>query len=130
MLCFRCEHRVSYFESKGKWQPRMECGMTESSKSCCYMYQPVKPVITVPASKDDKRPRYAGPMFSSREVGERVAEKEKDIVCDSIVNGDEIMAYWRPITDKDRKKIEKHERQQQKIREQMLEEINVKGDTK
>jgi len=68
-LCFRCEHRAKHLDSKKQYQPRCECGMIESSVCCCYMYQPVKPVVTKIHSNYKKHPRFGPWMMSAREVG-------------------------------------------------------------
>ena len=68
MLCYRCQHRVQYLESLDETfphSPRFECGLITESKSSCYMFEPVKPVI-VKKQKGDKRllnPGYMGARF-------------------------------------------------------------------
>jgi len=43
-LCFRCEHRALWMETKSR-RPRCECGDEKSSRYSCYMYQPVVPLV-------------------------------------------------------------------------------------
>ncbi len=91
MLCYRCEHRAMYLHTKGIWQPRCECGDVKSSKHACYMYKPVLPVVTKPLDKNDKRPRFAGAMISSREKVVRVAKGK--LKGRELKNG-EVVLYW------------------------------------
>lgn len=101
MLCFRCEHRAKYLELllKSKldsetyaYGPRCECKSSTGSVSSCYMFEPCKPVVTVPAYTDDKRPRFAGAMLSSREQFERVLENVKLEVI--YHEGNEVAVSW------------------------------------
>lgn len=62
-LCWRCEHRAVAHQSL--FGPRYECTDFEHSKQCCYMYQPVKPVI-LKKVKGDTRAQFAGWMISAR----------------------------------------------------------------
>ena len=101
-LCFRCEHRAKFLEGMLKARhdksiyaprPRHECGDIENSKCSCYMFQPCKPIVTVPSDSRDKRPRFGPAMISSREMFERVLEDAKlDIIYD---NGREVALGWR-----------------------------------
>ena len=70
-LCYRCEHRAKFHETLVG--PRYECGDISKGVFCCYMYQPVLPVVLV-KSKGDKRPIAAGNMISARMEGIGVAE--------------------------------------------------------
>jgi hypothetical protein len=56
------------------------------------MFEPCKPVVTVPAYTDDKRPRFAGAMLSSREQFERVLENVKLEVI--YHEGNEVAVSW------------------------------------
>lgn len=69
-LCWRCEWRAKYHETGSA--PRCECG-SQGAVCGCYMYRPVAPVALKQAP-GDKRPRFAGAMFCSRERFAGVAE--------------------------------------------------------
>jgi len=75
-LCYRCEHRAIYLETGHA--PRCECGGTGAVIGC-YMYRPVKPVVTCPRS-GDKRPQYRGWMFSGRMKGIRIADGKYKLI--------------------------------------------------
>jgi hypothetical protein len=62
-LCFRCEYRAQYLETGSG--PRCECQEPTRSGFGCYMYRPTSPVVLA-KSKGDKRPQFAGSMFSAR----------------------------------------------------------------
>ena len=53
-LCFRCEHRALWLETKTH-RPRYECGDEKYSKYSCYMYQPVVPPV-LEQDKGERRP--------------------------------------------------------------------------
>jgi hypothetical protein len=63
-MCFRCEHRARFLETK-TWQPRAECGDVDKSKHSCYMYKPVEPVI-LQVQKGDKRPVGGPALIAAR----------------------------------------------------------------
>lgn len=77
-LCFRCEHRALWNETKTH-RPRCECGSTyyiikdkdgnceEKSYSVhsCYMYEPVKPLV-LEMNKGEKRPPFSDWIVSGR----------------------------------------------------------------
>jgi len=70
-LCFRCENRARFLESSRQGdpdRPRFQCGDPTYSAHSCYMFQPVKPVVTWPNDPKDKRPRFAPAIISSREA--------------------------------------------------------------
>jgi len=73
MLCFRCQRRLDFLQ-EGR-RPRYECGKIESSTCGCYMYKPVKPIITG-IHKDDPRSdfRYGAAILAPRERAIRVPE--------------------------------------------------------
>jgi hypothetical protein len=99
MLCFRCEHRAVFLSAKEKEQapcPRWECGDINTSKIACYMYMPVKPVWTKPLDSKDKRPRFAGAMFSQREKFDSVAT-ENEIGINALSKKNKVMLYWDKI---------------------------------
>ena len=88
-LCTRCEHRVKWFETRGKYRPRMECGTVHinengepsfHSSHSCYMFKPVMPVVTSKSDPRDPRPRFGPAIFSAREGFVRVAKRDKDVV--------------------------------------------------
>ena len=93
-LCFRCEHRAQHLDSKEAHQPRYECGEIKSSVCGCYMYQPVKPVVTSMLKGERKCLRFGPAMLSARELGVKVAE---DIML-KIHKGTrgEAFLYWSP----------------------------------
>lgn len=62
-LCFRCNHRAVFLETGHG--PRSECKDINNATGGCYMYTPTKPLILVKDSTD-KRPQFAGAIFSSR----------------------------------------------------------------
>lgn len=89
-LCWRCESRAKYHETG--IASRCECG-SDYSVIGCYMYKPVRPAILTPLIKNDKRPRFAGAMISSREQFVRVAEgKLKGRAVD-----DGVVLYWTKL---------------------------------
>lgn len=89
-LCFRCEHRASFNENGSR--PRYECGVVNSAVCSCYMYMPVKPVITKVLDKNDKRPRFAG-VLSTRETMVGIVD---DFVLDVVESTGEAILYWAP----------------------------------
>ena len=95
-LCYRCEHRALFWESGKKHHPRYECGEPESSKSTCYMYQPVKPVVVARAEgyEDDPRPLSTG-YFSCRFTVQRVA----DVVLVEHQEREGVFWFWKPKAD-------------------------------
>jgi len=88
-LCFRCEHRAKYNETKQ--QPRCECGSGASVHSC-YMFKPVAPLILIQSDKKDKRPFLSMPMVSSRACAIGIAEGKYQ--C--IKQGKGYVPYWIP----------------------------------
>lgn len=90
-LCFRCEYRARFYETGHG--PRYECQQPEITVCSCYMYKPVRPVITVPSDPKDKRPRHGPAIISSRERFEAVAE---DMQLAIRQNGEESTLYWVP----------------------------------
>ena len=57
-LCFRCEHRALWLETKTH-RPRYECGDAQNGRYSCYMFSPVIPPVLEP-DKGEKRPLGAG----------------------------------------------------------------------
>lgn len=86
-LCFRCDHRAEWFE-KGS-RPRYECGEADKSVVACYMYSPVRPVISkrLYPAKEDPRPEYGG-LIGCRMKAEKVAERDEDIKLSCIWKDD------------------------------------------
>ena len=66
-LCFRCEWRALSLEKKG--EPRCECGMHNIQVCGCYMFKPVRPVVTQVSPGYEDRPRYGPAIISARERG-------------------------------------------------------------
>ena len=100
MLCFRCEHRAKYLTAKSKGEvycprPRMECGDINTSKYICYMFKPCFPIITKPSNSNDKRPRFAGAMLSSREEVVRVMEREEIELTAIYDKNNEVALGWK-----------------------------------
>ena len=62
-LCYRCDFRAQFHEAGHA--PRMECSEIGKAICSCYQYSPVKPFRLV-KNAEDKRPQFAGAMFSSR----------------------------------------------------------------
>ena len=95
MLCFRCEHRARHLEDRSNnkehcHQPRVECGMIETSKYICYMYQPCKPLALEPSNLDDPRP-VSLDIFSSRV---KVSEVQPDLELKMIVSDNIYLPLW------------------------------------
>lgn len=94
-LCYRCEHRARYLEARGSdhpHQPRRECG-TDMSVWCCYMYQPVRPMLTRDMQQKGHMPAYGPAMLASRV--EAVGPDESfELVLHQ--DGDGLTPYWRP----------------------------------
>jgi hypothetical protein len=94
-LCYRCEYRAQFFEEGHA--PRFECGEVTSAKSACYMYKPVRPVITdVMDEISDMRPRFSSPMISAREKYIRLAH-ELELHLHKADDG--VALYWGPIEE-------------------------------
>lgn len=76
-LCYRCEHRARYMEHGHG--PRCECQDFLGNKYGCYMYRPVRPVVTG-VDEGDARAQFAGSLLSARAHFIRVLDDKKDIV--------------------------------------------------
>lgn len=91
-LCHRCEYRAQFKEAGHA--PRMECG-SNGSTCGCYMYKPVLPAVLTP-NNGDKRPRFAGAMFSARERFVRVASRsELRLKVEKFKDGC-VLVYYKP----------------------------------
>ena len=108
-LCYRCEHRAVWHETKQG--PRAECHDALTGVGSCYMYLPVLPYITVKDSTD-KRPRFAGAMMSSRERVRRAVDKEDMVLRGKELDGAEVFLYWVPRHRKEGKANVKKESKQ------------------
>jgi hypothetical protein len=87
-LCYRCDYRAVYLETKQG--PRSEC-KDKGAVCSCYMYMPVKPVELRP-NENDNRPMFSGAILSARAKGVRIAEVElklKKYKRESVI-------YWVP----------------------------------
>jgi len=62
-LCYRCDARAEFLENG--YGPRYECGQVNSAKYSCYMYRPVKPVLLV-RNSNDNRPQFVSYQMSAR----------------------------------------------------------------
>lgn len=99
-LCFRCEHRAKFLETSKYGEgdrPRFQCGTIEQSAHSCYMFHPVKPVVTVPLDRTDPRPRLASALVSAREMASVIPE------CRLRVRRhgrDGAVLYWEPKKEK------------------------------
>jgi hypothetical protein len=91
-LCYRCEHRAGFLE-KGHG-PRCECGDVLKAYTCCYMFQPVMPVVLEPARKSDPRPLLGPPCIAGRVRLRRRLEKEELQLKVSICETDGLVACW------------------------------------
>ena len=89
-LCFRCEHRARYHETG--IQPRLECGEAGKSKSACYMYAPVRPLIVKPI-KGESRPLFGMHMLSGRMEAVSVADDSQVEAIGCRVTGG-VMVTW------------------------------------
>ena len=92
MLCYRCEHRAKWNETK-EMRPRYQCGDTSMSVISCYMFKPVKPVILGKLDEDDDRPLFGPPVIAARVAGKLVADKIELTVEET---DDGYMLYWVP----------------------------------
>ena len=91
-LCFRCEERALFLETGNA--PRCECQTPAVNASTCYMYKPVRPVITQVARGYAGRPRLAPIAISAREEAVGVAvEMELQVVA---YPRKRICLYWKP----------------------------------
>ena len=99
-LCYRCEHRARYYETKSG--PRCECGLVDMAVGSCYMYDPVMPVM-LKKNDGDSRPMFAGRMLSARSHGVRLPVpgefKEVRIVSHRFKDG-YILCYEPEVTKK------------------------------
>ena len=96
-LCFRCEYRAQYFE-RGH-APRLECSDIGSAKYSCYMYRPVKPVVTE-LNEDESRPQFSGSLLAGRSHAVRVMDGE--LALREYEDGSAI--YWKPKRRKPKSK--------------------------
>ncbi len=95
-LCFRCDHRALHLETKGQWQPRCECGMTNTSVCSCYMFKPTRPIITGVAPGYENRPRFGPAMICARERGIEVVPSEDVELHVNIIDKKKAYLYWVP----------------------------------
>jgi len=58
MLCRRCEHRATFYDTGHA--PRYECKDVGNSVSGCYCYLPTMPAVLQRPDSDDPRPEYGG----------------------------------------------------------------------
>lgn len=105
-LCFRCENRANVLEKKAI-ASRCECKDIERAVVSCYMYTPIKPVVTEPAYKNDIRPRFAGAMISKREKFSEIMDG--DLAVEDLGKG-RMCLYWKPKAKKRRKDNVKKEK--------------------
>lgn len=104
-LCFRCENRAKFLDSKGLYRPRFECGEIETSKFACYCYTPVRPCILAPL-EGDKRPIMGPAMISARL---RFVEVPEALVMSAKKSKKGFLFYWIPDETKTRKSRKKKE---------------------
>lgn len=91
-LCFRCEERAKFLETGNG--PRCECQTPTVNTSTCYMYKPVRPVITQVAKGYAGRPRLAPIAISAREEAVGVATTmELQVIS---YTKKRICLYWKP----------------------------------
>jgi hypothetical protein len=91
-LCFRCEERALYLETGHG--SRCECQSPTVNVASCYMYKPVRPVITQVAKGYAKRPRLGPTALSAREEGVAVATDMELQVAE--YSKKRICLYWEP----------------------------------
>ena len=99
-LCFRCESRAKFLETK--IASRCECSKIDQAVVGCYMYSPVIPVI-LKKNKDDDRPQFAGYMLSARSRGIKLPVIETEIDLDVKEFKDGNMLFWKPAKNKELK---------------------------
>ena len=90
-LCYRCENRALWLETK-KWRPRLECGEIERSKYSCYCFEPVKP-IALTKDRGDKRPQF-GPWMITSMSHRTKRQPELELTICEVKGG--LMPHWRP----------------------------------
>ena len=119
MLCFRCEHRAKFLETGV--QPRVECGDVKSSKAACYMFVPTHPVVTKEWKRpEDKRIRFGGTLFGTREQAVRLADPMRDRVVLNLVNlkKGEAFLHWRQLSPAEwRRRVRKAKEQEKASRQ-------------
>ena len=94
-LCFRCEHRALWLETKTH-RPRYECGDEKSSKYSCYMYQPVVPLVL---EKDKGESRALGIGWALAGRGHAVGLPV--VIPDLLKKGKSVLRYYTPSTHKE-----------------------------
>lgn len=114
-LCWRCEHRIRFLESGGKWHPRCECGTVYQKEKdgekiidghnshACYMYKPVKPVTLEKAQSG--RPFIPGMSMITARMSGTMDEDGKDfeLHCE-MIGRNKCRIYWLPVEKKEVKK--------------------------
>lgn len=95
-LCFRCECRAAYLESVKRGKPgqcRPQCSDVDQSIDSCYMFVPVKPVVTVPIDQNGKWMRFGSLVVPIDKKADTIAE------CTLLareVGKDRVLFYWEP----------------------------------
>jgi len=111
MLCFRCEWRAKYNDAEAMKPgsgraPRCECGDIRSSKASCYMFHPCMPIVTTESkAPGDKRLRFGGTLFGTRERAVRLVDAAKDYVVLSVtkLKKGEAFLTWHPLTKEEQR---------------------------
>lgn len=100
-LCWRCEHRALWMETK-RHRPRCECGDEKNAKWSCYMYEAVKPLV-LETDKGEKRPLGIGHLLAGRghAIGLPV------VLSHLTTKGRSVLIYNVPSTHKEVEAIKK-----------------------
>lgn len=88
-LCFRCEHRATFHETKR--QPRCECGNVTVGVHSCYMFRPTIPPV-MEADKGDKRPAFGPWMIAGRTHAVGLLEVKPAL----LVEGKQMAVIYKP----------------------------------
>lgn len=91
-LCFRCEERARVME--GEHGSRYECNNKNVNVCSCYMYKPVKPVVTKISKGYKKDLRFAPAIVSARETGCEILDGK--LILEDFGYGKACL-YWKPI---------------------------------
>lgn len=93
-LCFRCEQRARVME--GEHGPRYECNEKTSSRVSCYMYRPVRPVVTKKAPGYKKRPRFGPGLICAREMAVEVCSDKHGLLVPRDLGRGKVCLFWMP----------------------------------
>jgi hypothetical protein len=95
-LCYRCEHRALWLDTRTH-RPRCECGDT-TAKHSCYMYEPVKPLV-MEVDKGERRSPFMGWMIAGRSHAIGLP-----VTCRCVYKrGKKYVIFHQPCTNKEKK---------------------------